>query len=194
MTDETCIKYWSEFRDECNIMLKLGKSSKKAAKEQIPMVDTVLESFNIIEAQQQEIEQLKKENNKLHCQDCAAQAFEVACVLQDYKEKNEHLLAQNDIMREALKLIDKCGGEWESGIACEALSGEFEPVNLNDIELGKLEILHNLADARLCLTCSYEPSTCCGNVIEFDNDNNAIKCVGYNNLISAIDYHNRRKD
>jgi hypothetical protein len=60
--------------------------------------------MDTIEAQQQEIQQLKQENDKLHCQDCAAQTFEVACILQEYKEKNEQLQAQNGAMRESLKI------------------------------------------------------------------------------------------
>lgn len=38
------------------------------------------------------------------------------------QQEIEQLQAQNMIMRDALKIIDECGGEWESGTACEALS------------------------------------------------------------------------
>jgi hypothetical protein len=50
-----------------------------------------------------ENERLKHENDKLHCQDCAGQAFEVACILQEYKEKNEQLQVQVAKAREALR-------------------------------------------------------------------------------------------
>ena len=75
----------------------------------------VLELVNTIQSLQVENEQLRCENEKPNCQDCAVQAFEVACILQDYKEKNEHLQAQ---VGKAIEVLT----EWETLI----VSGQFK--------------------------------------------------------------------
>jgi hypothetical protein len=55
-------KYWQEFRKECDSLIKSDVGG--VIKEQIPMVDAVLEMFSTIEAQQQEIEHLQAQVEK----------------------------------------------------------------------------------------------------------------------------------
>jgi hypothetical protein len=118
-----------------------------------PCVDTVIE----------EIELLKRENDNLHCQDCAKQAFEVACLLQEYKEENERLkaftpkqiMAQNAAIKNILKAIEHdhfCGSDEKGNKIYRCLfCGDIKPNHLKDCYLNKVLSMnatdyHNPAD------------------------------------------------
>jgi type IV secretory pathway VirD2 relaxase len=61
LTDKKVIKYWQEFRAECDSIADYDG----ILAEQIPMVDAVLDAVKTIEAQQQEIERLKKQKENI---------------------------------------------------------------------------------------------------------------------------------
>jgi hypothetical protein len=57
LTDKALLDYWKKFRSECDILIE--RDINGAIAEQIIMTDATIEMIGTIEAQQQEIEQLK---------------------------------------------------------------------------------------------------------------------------------------